>query len=320
VVFERGPVTPNDAAATVIAHFTDNRDAILAQRMLFLLRGAIYLWFISSLRTFLLRAEGGSGRVSTVAFGSGVTWVAINMVAQAFQVGLAMAPAAGAPPALIGTMNTVFTIAALPLAVMLTAVAMNSLRHHAAPTRLGWIAAAAAGSQPVLWLGTIAENGPLAADGWLTYALYAVFVIWLLPATVVMIRQAGQPRIPDTPRQQRTAQRVLAEVVGPSLRWATTRITKTTRTQPGDEAPYDVPDQRAEHTVSEALIILRSRVRVAPAPPAACLWLEAVADAGFGDQVLWSGGVELEFAAELGHVDAQVVGLRLVGGSPDLEE
>jgi hypothetical protein len=38
---------------------------------------------------------------------------------------------------------------------------------------------------------------------------------------------------------------VLAEVVGPSLRWATTRITKTTRTQTTDEAPYDADEQEA---------------------------------------------------------------------------
>jgi single-strand DNA-binding protein len=35
--------------------------------------------------------------------------------------------------------------------------------------------------------------------------------------------------------ERRTAQRVLAEVVGPSLRWATARITKTTRTLTTDE-------------------------------------------------------------------------------------
>jgi len=48
---------------------------------------------------------------------------------------------------------------------------------------------------------------------------------------------------------KRTAQRVLAELVGPSLRWATTRITKTTRTQATDEAGatarYDAPEQEA---------------------------------------------------------------------------
>jgi single-strand DNA-binding protein len=44
---------------------------------------------------------------------------------------------------------------------------------------------------------------------------------------------------------KRTAQRVLAEVVGPSLRWATTRITKTTRTPATDEKPHDVSEQEA---------------------------------------------------------------------------
>jgi single-strand DNA-binding protein len=45
--------------------------------------------------------------------------------------------------------------------------------------------------------------------------------------------------------EKRTAEPVLAEVVGPSLRWATTRITKTTRIQTTDEAPYDAAEQEA---------------------------------------------------------------------------
>jgi single-strand DNA-binding protein len=40
--------------------------------------------------------------------------------------------------------------------------------------------------------------------------------------------------------EKRTAQRVLAEIVGPSLRWATTRITKTTRTPATDEQTHHV--------------------------------------------------------------------------------
>jgi hypothetical protein len=40
-------------------------------------------------------------------------------------------------------------------------------------------------------------------------------------------------------------QRVLAEVVGPSGRWATTRITKTTRTRSSDDAAGDLPEQEA---------------------------------------------------------------------------
>jgi hypothetical protein len=38
---------------------------------------------------------------------------------------------------------------------------------------------------------------------------------------------------------------VLAEVVGPSLHWATARITKTTRTSAGDETPDAIGEHDA---------------------------------------------------------------------------
>ena len=41
---------------------------------------------------------------------------------------------------------------------------------------------------------------------------------------------------------KRTAQRVLAEIVGTSLRWATARITKTTRSQATDQVGADGPE------------------------------------------------------------------------------
>jgi single-strand DNA-binding protein len=45
--------------------------------------------------------------------------------------------------------------------------------------------------------------------------------------------------------EKRTAQRVLAEIVGPSLRWATARITKTNRSSVTDETPHDVSEHEA---------------------------------------------------------------------------
>ena len=45
--------------------------------------------------------------------------------------------------------------------------------------------------------------------------------------------------------EKRTAQRVLAEIVGPSLRWAITRITKTTRSAAAEETPQDISEQEA---------------------------------------------------------------------------
>jgi len=183
--FERSPVTAADFAA--------NRSALVTQGMLFLAGAAVSLWFLGSLRAYLLRAEGGTGRLSTVAFGAGVAWATINMVAQAFQVGVASDPEGSAPEALLKTMSAVFTIANLPLAVMLVAVAVISLRYHAFAIWLAWLAFAAAGAQSVLWVSTVVDTGPLAVDGWLSFALYPFFLIWLLPATIVMIRGAGKP-------------------------------------------------------------------------------------------------------------------------------
>jgi single-strand DNA-binding protein len=42
--------------------------------------------------------------------------------------------------------------------------------------------------------------------------------------------------------EKRTAQRVLADVVGPSLRWATARVTRITRTQATDQVGADEPE------------------------------------------------------------------------------
>lgn len=99
-------------------------------------------------------------------------------------------------------MSAVFTVANLPLAVILVAVAAVSLRHHAFPLWVGWLSIAAAGAQTLLWVATVVPSGSLASDGWLSFALYPFFLIWLVPATVIMVRAAGQPRVivPDAPQ------------------------------------------------------------------------------------------------------------------------
>ncbi len=61
------------------------------------------------------------------------------------------------------------------------------------PPWLGWISIAAAVAQLLLWGGTVVSGGPLALNGWLTYVLYPLFLIWLVPTTVVMIKRLGKP-------------------------------------------------------------------------------------------------------------------------------
>lgn len=55
-----------------------------------MLSTGVYLWLFGSLRSFLLRAEGGTGRLTGVAFGAGVCWAVLQMVFQSIQLALAL--------------------------------------------------------------------------------------------------------------------------------------------------------------------------------------------------------------------------------------
>ncbi|SNT60834.1 hypothetical protein SAMN05421812_112213 [Asanoa hainanensis] len=115
-----------------------HRTALLTQSMLFLAGAAASLWFLGSLRSHLVRFERGPGQLSTVAFGAGIAWVAVNLVAQAFQIGLANDPGGEASVALIEATAALFTVANLPLAMMLAAAGIVSLHHRAFPVWVGW--------------------------------------------------------------------------------------------------------------------------------------------------------------------------------------
>lgn len=100
-VFEPGAVSASDPAALTV-FYARNRDALLAQSLLFLIGAGIFLWYAGSLRTFLARAEGGTGGLSAIAFGAGVAWTAVSVAAQASQIGLAVGSSGEVQPALVG--------------------------------------------------------------------------------------------------------------------------------------------------------------------------------------------------------------------------
>lgn len=193
IVFERGALSASDPVAKMTAYFSTNQSALLAQALLFVLGAGFFLWFVGSLRSYLVRAEGGNGRLSTVAFGAGVGSTMITLVALTVSIGLASAGENAGQPALVGTMNALFTVANLPLAVMLTAVVVLSFRTKAFPAWLAWLSLATAVAQLLPTFGIVLTAGPLAAGGWLAaYVPYPLYAVWLASTTVVMVRRLGQ--------------------------------------------------------------------------------------------------------------------------------
>ncbi len=195
MAFERGALSASDSPARIAAHFADNHGALLAQALLFVLGSGLFIWFAGSLRSFLARAEGGSGRLSAIAFGAAVASTVVTLVALAFQVGLARAVGDAGQPALVGTMDALFVLANLPLAVMLFAVAIVTFRTAALPAWLGSLTIVAAVAQVVPVLGIALDGGPLAADGWVSaYLPYPLYALWLTCAAIVTVARLGAPR------------------------------------------------------------------------------------------------------------------------------
>ncbi len=192
--FERGAPPANAPLEQALAYFVQYRKELLAQSLLFVLSAGVLLWFIGCLRSFLRRAEQGSGRLSSIAFGAGILWAGLQMVMQAAQVALAMGATPELPPALAGMMGDlsyVFSVIAyVPMGIMLFAVAVVTWRFKALPAWLGWLSAAAAAVNLIMAAGIVANEGLLVPGGLLTYVLYLLQAVWQVAVPTVMIARA----------------------------------------------------------------------------------------------------------------------------------
>jgi hypothetical protein len=193
VALERPWPSASEPAA-LPAFLADHRGAIVAQSVLFLLSAALMLGFLAVLRGFLLRAEGGTGRLTALAFGAGVIAYGLDIVGQAPQITLVLPSQAAIRPDVAAVITdlgfVMLTVANLPLAVMFAAVGVLSLRTDALPAWLGWLSAAAAAAALTLTFTVVDPSGPLATQGWAVYLLYLVPVVWLASATTVMVTHA----------------------------------------------------------------------------------------------------------------------------------
>lgn len=194
VIFERGAVGQDASAQEISDFLAANGSAQRTQALLFVLGSGALIWFLGALRSFLSGAEGDSGNLANVAFAAGVGSTILTLAALSFQAGLTLGAGGEALPALVAVMTVLFSVANLPLAVMLLAVAILAFRTRALPAWLAWLSVAAAATQTVPLFGLLAESGPLAFDGAVSvYLPYPLYVAWLGCTSFVLFRRAGQP-------------------------------------------------------------------------------------------------------------------------------
>jgi hypothetical protein len=173
----------DDSAKKITDFYNDggNRAQLIISAYLFWLAGVFFVWFLASLRVRLLAVEGEPARLTSIAFGGGLVFVALMMVAAATFASVAgditfgdekfagveaarYLPELGYPLLLIGGMFAVIA--------MIDATSILILRTNMLPRWIGYF-------------GFVAAVGLLAAVIFLPMIL---FVLWVLFVSVAMLR------------------------------------------------------------------------------------------------------------------------------------
>jgi hypothetical protein len=168
-----------ESGAALLAAYRADETRILVGAVIWLIGTALFIWFLGSLRSRLLAAEGGDGRLTALAFAGGIATATC----------LALIPGGNAAGALsndeidesaalaLSSIGDAFFLAAeYLLPVLLVASALVALRYAALPRWLAWIQ---------LIVALVLLIGPI---GWA--ALIFAFPVWVLVVSLLLWRTA----------------------------------------------------------------------------------------------------------------------------------
>ena len=178
---------PSDASGARALHFfQDHTGTILAGTFLFAAGSLFFLWFLGLIRAQLGPAEGGTRRVSSIAYAAGIAMAISLLLVPAVHAGGAINNVRLSPDAAqvyLGLNAAFYWAAGLSGAVFLLATGLTSLASAAFPTWLGWVSIALA-----IWLLIV----PIA---WI--ALVYAFPLWLIAVSLLLWTRSRTGSRPD---------------------------------------------------------------------------------------------------------------------------
>jgi hypothetical protein len=162
-----------------------------------LLGFGFFPFFVGVLWAYLRRAEGAQEWLTVAVLGAALVSLAMKVgsVNTYLTVNAGDVTSAELESALLTTNEASFLLTFLPLATMMTAVAILAIQWDALPRWLGW---AAAGTALALIIGV----GGVAFDpvpGW-GLVPFSVYLIWTVVVSVYLYRRAEEP-LPETSQQ-----------------------------------------------------------------------------------------------------------------------
>jgi hypothetical protein len=193
-----GFILPNapdlDAPGTDWAtYFTDHQSRIQVGVVVLGVGLFFFIWFLGSLRSALATAEGGEGRLASVAFGGGILAVATLLIAASAGAVAALRPE-DLDPNTTRALNDLGAVAGGPGAAGFTALfaatAIVGYRYGAVPAPTAGLSALAAITQPLAYGVAVSDSGVFAADGVLGgFIPIITFVVAMLALSYALIRE-----------------------------------------------------------------------------------------------------------------------------------
>lgn len=186
---------PPDADASAQewgAFFTNHQGAVRAAMTIVGVGTFFFIWFLGSLRTALTSAEGGTGRLASIAYGAGLVCAAFFIVGLTAALTAAYRPTE-VDPSVTRMLGDLFAVVGTPAAAafvaFFAATALAGFRYRALPGWAAWISAVAA----ICQLGGFGvgdtTTGVFASDGVLGFVVpVASFVIGLLAISIALVR------------------------------------------------------------------------------------------------------------------------------------
>jgi hypothetical protein len=193
------PAPPDvDASASEIhAYYSEEQNGIQAALALLIAALFFFIWFLGSLRSALRIAEGGTGRVSSIAFAGGVVSAGALFTLITLIAGAALRPEETTAE-VTSAINDLAVVSGAPALAGLTALfaasAKVALRHGAFSGSIGLLLLLAALAQPFAVGAMLTDSGVFAGDGALGLFLpIAAFGLAILATSGALVQRAGRP-------------------------------------------------------------------------------------------------------------------------------
>jgi hypothetical protein len=191
------PTPPDvDASATEIhTYYIDEQGGIQASMVLMTAALFFFIWFLGSLRSALRVAEGGTGRVSSIAFAGGLVSAGALFTLITLIAGAAFRPEQTTAE-VSSAINDLAVVSGAPALAGLTALfaasAKVALRHGAFSSSIGLLLVLAALAQPFAVGAMLTDSGVFAGDGVLGLFLpVAAFGVAILATSGALVQRAG---------------------------------------------------------------------------------------------------------------------------------